>query len=68
MNQFSVKTTETDVTILFDGNEVLYWTQEEWIEDPSVVIAIINAVTQAYTAPDKLFAWLEQQNMIDTDK
>ena len=53
-NRFSVKTTELAVAIYYDDTEVLYWCCEEWEEDSSVVIAIVNAVIQAYTEPDKL--------------
>lgn len=27
-----------------DEEEVVYWHQDEWIEDPSVVLSIVNAV------------------------
>lgn len=31
-----------------DGNEVVAWADEEWIEDPQVVYAIVNAVKLFY--------------------
>ena len=35
------------IQIMLDGKEVLYWTEDEWIEDPSVVYSIGNAINLA---------------------
>lgn len=36
------------------GGELLYWTQQEWEEDPTVVFSIVNAVVMALNDPDEL--------------
>ena len=61
-SRFSVKTTDIDITIYYDGHVVLYWCRDEWEEDSSVVISMVNAVIQAYTEPDKLYEYLEKLN------
>lgn len=49
-----------DSVTLFDGAEELaVWTQQEWIEDPGVVFAILNAATLGFTrGPDAVRARL----------
>lgn len=32
-----------------DGEEIVSWTGDEWIEDPSIVAAIVNAICSAIT-------------------
>lgn len=47
---FSVKTGPSEgsaahqVTIYGYNSEIISWDQQEWIEDPSVVIAIVNCI------------------------
>lgn len=39
----------------YDAQEIVYWHQDEWLEDPeSVVPAIANAIRLAYTDPQEL--------------
>ncbi|MGW4180376.1 hypothetical protein [Streptomyces rubiginosohelvolus] len=47
-----------DSVTLFDGTEELtVWTQQEWIEDPDIVFAILNAATLGFTrGPDAVRA------------
>ncbi|MFD7956063.1 hypothetical protein ACFV4X_21520 [Streptomyces ardesiacus] len=49
-----------DSITLFDGTEELaVWTQQEWIEDPDIVFAILNAATLGFTrGPDAVRARL----------
>ncbi|MEV0966874.1 hypothetical protein AB0J25_30620 [Streptomyces sp. NPDC049910] len=49
-----------DSVTLFDGTEELaVWTQQEWIEDPDIVFAILNAATLGFTrGPDAVRARL----------
>jgi len=30
-----------------EGNEVLYWVEDEWVENPQVVFSIVNAAVLA---------------------
>ncbi len=57
-SRFTVRTGEGFVAIDYDGKEVLYWDQAEWVEDPTVTIAIVNAVNEALAHPHKLVTWL----------
>ena len=44
-----------EITIsLEDGTEVVHWVEDEWLEDPTIVPAIANAIHLAHTAPDDL--------------
>jgi len=45
---------EITVTTINDKIEVVHWTEDEWIEDPTIVPAIVNAIHLAHTDPDKL--------------
>ncbi|MGW1155978.1 hypothetical protein ACWD45_32440 [Streptomyces rubiginosohelvolus] len=49
-----------DSVTLSDGTEELaVWTQQEWIEDPDIVFAILNAATLGFTrGPDAVRARL----------
>ncbi len=38
---------ENFIRILRGTQEVLYWDQQEWIDDPSLVVPIANAVAMA---------------------
>ena len=43
-----------EITIsMRDGTEVVHWVEDEWIEDPTIVPAIANAIHLAHTAPYK---------------
>lgn len=45
------------ISILYDdGDEIAHWIEDEWIEDPSVTLAIARAIVLAYTRPDQLLA------------
>jgi hypothetical protein len=48
---------EEDIVIVNaeDKVEVIYWHQEEWIEDPQVVFSICNAIKLVHTDPQGLF-------------
>lgn len=37
-----------------DGIEVVHWVDDEWMEDPSIVPAIANAMRMAYEEPETL--------------
>lgn len=67
ISRFSVQTTQSDVTISYDNQPVLHWTQEEWEEDPTVTISIINAVIQAYAEPEKLYEFCRKKKLINND-
>jgi hypothetical protein len=56
MTNLNVEITNDYVSITEDsGEEVVYWDQQEWIEDPELVVpAIANAIHLAYTDPEKL--------------
>ena len=46
---------EDEVTIYTeDGTEVVHWVCDEWIEDPTIVPSIANAIHLAHTDPVKL--------------
>ena len=49
-----------------DGTEVVCWTEDEWMEDPSVTICIASAVHMAHTEPDELIRI--NQKHIDSQK
>ena len=36
------------------GVEVCHWVEDEWLEDPTITPAIVNAVHLAHTEPDLL--------------
>ena len=42
-----------------DENEIVYWTKDEWIDDPEIVFSIVNAVKLAYTEPNVLIEKLK---------
>jgi len=41
---FTVKFSEDYIAIHYNEQELVGWTMSEWIEDPSVVLSIANAV------------------------
>ena len=46
---------EITISIAQSELEVVHWTQDEWIEDPELVVpAIANAILMAKTTPDLL--------------
>ncbi|MFI1700433.1 hypothetical protein ACH419_31255 [Streptomyces bobili] len=51
-----------DCVYLYDGaKEVLMWTQDEWAEDPTLVVTILGAVALGFTyGPDALHAVLSR--------
>jgi len=56
-----------EITVLMeDGTEVVHWTEDEWLEDPAIVPAIVNAIHLAHTAPDDLIAL--NQKHIDSQR
>ena len=42
------------ISIDENGQEILMWIKDEWINDPNVVFTIANAITLAYTNPAEL--------------
>jgi len=58
MNEFSVVFGDNFIRIDFCGEEVLYWTENEWKEDPKLVYDIANAVKMAYNEPYNLYCKL----------
>lgn len=55
MNPLIIEIGEDFVRIAEDEtSELLYWTQDEWVEDPHLVITITNCVKKALTAPNAL--------------
>lgn len=48
------------VNIYIDNGEnkepthIVYWHEDEWLEDPSIVVSIINAIQLFYTNPKEL--------------
>jgi hypothetical protein len=56
-----VETTEEDVVIFDDnGDELVYWHRQEWIEDPKLPTTIVNAVTLALTDPEQFLKTLNK--------
>lgn len=54
---------DPDMVIICDDNdeEIVAWTENEWIEDPTVTIAIANAIHMFYTeGPEYLRACLAE--------
>lgn len=45
---------EITISTIRDEIEVVHWVEDEWIEDPTILPAIANAIHLAHTAPDKL--------------
>lgn len=41
--------------------EAVGWTKKEWIEDPTVVNSIFNAIQLAYTDPEELLKLIDNQ-------
>jgi hypothetical protein len=39
---------EDSISILYKGKEILYWVQDEWIEDPQLLFSIGYAIELAY--------------------
>jgi len=45
---------EITISTKRDNIEVVHWVEDEWIEDPTIVPAIVNAIHLAHTNPDEL--------------
>jgi hypothetical protein len=45
---------EITISIAQSNLEVVKWVEDEWIEDPTIVPAIANAILMAKTTPDLL--------------
>lgn len=45
-----------------NGDELVYWTEDEWREDSQVVFSIGNAVLMSQTDPDELRRLLMDKN------
>jgi len=44
-----------EITIsMRDGTEVVHWVEDEWVEDPTIVPAIANAIHLAHSDQKKL--------------
>lgn len=37
-----------------DPTHIVYWHEDEWVEDPSIVISIVNAVDLFHTNKEEL--------------
>lgn len=59
-SRFTAVVGQNEITIRYDGREVLYWTMDEWIEDPSVALAAAEAIRMAYAQPGALFEKLKK--------
>lgn len=44
-----IEFTEDSIHICDDKGEIVMWTQQEWVEDPEVVMSIVNAVRMVCT-------------------
>lgn len=52
---FTVKLYEDSIYLRDGSEELVMWVQDEWIEDPSLVWSIVNAVRIGYEAgPEEL--------------
>ncbi|MFD7552299.1 DUF3145 family protein [Streptomyces sp. NPDC059816] len=57
----SVGFDDDSVSLLDGSEELVLWTQQEWIEDPNVIFAILNAAMPGFThGPDAVRARLHQ--------
>jgi hypothetical protein len=46
--KLQIKFTDESIGVyLPDGKEVVFWHKDEWIEDPSIVFCIANAIKMA---------------------
>jgi hypothetical protein len=45
---------DEEIHFIQASEHLMCWTKGEWIEDPSVVYSIANAIKLAYTDPNKL--------------
>lgn len=62
---FTINRDDEGISIDFKGESVLYWNQQEWEEDPTVVYAIAKAIEQALTEPEKLYDFCVSKNLIE---
>lgn len=42
------------ISVTEGKNEIVYWHEDEWKEDPSIITSIANAIKMAYTNPKEL--------------
>jgi len=51
-----IEFSKDSITIYIQGGgpELVTWTKDEWIEDPSIVLSIANAIKMYYTDYDRL--------------
>jgi hypothetical protein len=58
MSLIEVDIIPEEITISYKGTqddlEIVKWVQDEWIEDPTIITAIANAIHMAHTDPAKL--------------
>lgn len=47
-----IKFGEDQISIFDNKGEVVMWTEQEWVEDPSIVFSITNAVKMAVEGKD----------------
>jgi len=63
---------EQDHITIFNnqGYEVVHWIEDEWIEDPTIILAIANAIKMAYTKPGELIEINKKhiQSQIENEK
>ena len=53
--KLTVEIDNTEITIYDEqGYEVVHWVDTEWMEDPSIVPAIANAIRMAFEEPERL--------------
>jgi hypothetical protein len=52
--KFSVEVYPDYIQLLCNGREVLYWDQQEWIEDPNLIRNIVELTRLAYAEPEEL--------------
>jgi len=59
MKGFKVIYGEDYICIEYKGKEVLYWIEDEWLEDGNVVFSICHAVELAVSNPKELLKKLK---------
>jgi len=75
MKLIHVDICKEEITISYKGTqddiEIVHWVQDEWIEDPALVVpAIANAIHLAHTNPAKLIEMNEKhiQSQLEINK
>jgi len=70
-SRYTVEFSEDSIAILYDHDEVLYWIEDEWIEDPTIVLSIANVIYLSQRNPqalEKLDVFHKIQNRIEVIK